>query len=113
MAQHLLNNALATGLRDIYQNNWPAFCDLTIKCADGEIVLAPKLILAIHSEFCAALFKHEPKTHTLTVPQFDSSLVKLIIKSLIDFNDNVTDTSSFVWQFRAWSTPFVGYTPMY
>jgi len=86
--QFNLDIDLATGLRHIYQNNWQTFCDLTIKCADGETVLAPKLILAIHSKYFAALFKHEPEKTTVTLPEFDSNLIKFLIKCLIDFDEN-------------------------
>ena len=75
--------SLVSGLRKIYENNWHDFCDFSISCEDDEIVLAPKLILAIHSEYFAALFRYEPTKSTLNLPQFNSDLVKLVIGSLI------------------------------
>ena len=75
--------SLVSGLRKIYENNWLDFCDFSISCEDDEIVLAPKLILAIHSEYFAALFRYEPTKSTLNLPQFNSDLVKLVIGSLI------------------------------
>ena len=60
MIKFNLDIDLATGLRHIYQHNWPSFCDLTLICADGETVLVPKLVLAIHSKYFSTLFKHEP-----------------------------------------------------
>ena len=86
-AKEYLDNTLVTGLRRIYKNNWLNFCDLTISCADGEVVSAPKLLLAIHSEYFAALFRHEPGKTTVTLPQFDSGSVKFVIESLIFFDE--------------------------
>jgi len=83
-SRDLFDSSLLTGLHDLYENQWPTLCDLTIICANEEKVLAHKLILAVHSEYFAALFKHNPETMTTTsLPQFDSGVVKVIIKSLI------------------------------
>ena len=82
MSQEQLDTALVTGLKNVYKNSWLDFCDLTISCADNETVSAPKLILAIHSEYFAALFRHEPGKTNLTLPQFNSDLVRLVIKQI-------------------------------
>jgi len=85
--QTFLNSSFASGLRDVYENHWPAFCDLKIKCGDGETVSMPKLILAIHSEYFAALLRHEPDTSVISLLQFDSVTVNSVIKSLVHFDE--------------------------
>ena len=57
---------------------------MTREDANEENVLAHKLILAVHSEYFAALFRHNPETlTTISLPQFDSVVMKLLIKSLV------------------------------
>ena len=80
--------SLVSGLRKIYENNWLDFCDFSISCEDDKIVLAPKLILAIHSEYFAALFRHEPQKSLLNLPQFNSDLVRVVIGSLIIIDED-------------------------
>ena len=83
-SQDLLGSSLLAGLHELYQNQWPTLCDLTIDCANEEKVLAHKLILAVHSEYFAALFRHSPETlQTVSLPEFDSVVIKVIIKSLV------------------------------
>jgi hypothetical protein len=89
--QKCLDSSLVNGLRGIYKNHWSLFCDLKISCGDGETVIAPKLILAIHSDYFSALLKHEPETTTISLPQFDSDSVTFVIKSLVDFDENDFD----------------------
>ena len=86
--QKCLDSSLVNGLRSIYKNHWSSFCDLKISCGDGQTVIAPKLILAVHSDYFSALLKHEPETTTISLPQFDSALVTFVIKSLVDFDEN-------------------------
>ena len=86
--QKSLDSYLVNGLRSIYKNHWSLFCDLKISCGDGETVIAPKLILAMHSDYFSALLKHEPETTTISLPQFDSASVTFVIKSLVDFDEN-------------------------
>merc|ERR1712051_1046301 len=86
--QKCLDSSLVNGLRSIYKNHWSLFCDLKISCGDGETVMAPKLILAVHSDYFSALFKHEPETTTISLPQFNSASVTFVIKSLVDFDEN-------------------------
>ena len=86
--QNCLDSSLVNGLRRIYKNHWSLFCDLKISCGDGETVMAPKLILAVHSDYFSALFKHEPETTTVSLPQFNSASVTFVIKSLVDFDEN-------------------------
>ena len=85
--QKCLDSSLVNGLRSIYKNHWSLFCDLKISCGDGETVIAPKLILAVHSDYFSALLKHEPETTTISLPQFDSASVTFVIKSLVDFDE--------------------------
>ena len=94
-ASNLLDSSLTHGLRNLYKNHWPTLCDIKITCSDGKTVWAHKLILAIHSEYFAALFRHEPETSEIVLPQFESDLVKLIIKSLIDFEEK--EFEDFGW----------------
>ena len=82
-SREFLGSSLLKGLSDLYENQWPTLCDLTINCANEEKVLAHKLVLAIHSEYFSALFRHNPKNSTISLPQFDSMLMKVIIKSLV------------------------------
>ena len=89
--QKCLDSSLVNGLRSIYKNHWSLFCDLKISCGDGETVIAPKLILAAHSDYFSALLKHEPKTTTISLPQFNSASVTFVIKSLVDFDENDFD----------------------
>ena len=89
--QKCLDSSLLNGLRSIYNNHWSLFCDLKISCGDGETVIAPKLILAVHSDYFSALLKHEPETTTISLPQFDSASVTFVIKSLVDFDENDFD----------------------
>ena len=89
--QKCLDSSLVNGLRGIYKNHWSLFCDLKISCGDGETVIAPKLILAVHSDYFSALLKHEPETTTISLPQFDSDSVTFVIKSLVDFDENDFD----------------------
>ena len=89
--QKCLDSSLVNGLRSIYKNHWSLFCDLKISCGDGETVIAPKLILAVHSDYFSALLKHEPETTTISLPQFNSASVTFVIKSLVDFNENDFD----------------------
>ena len=84
--QKCLDSSLVNGLRDIYKNWWSLFCDLKINCRDGETVIASKLILAVHSDYFSALFKHESETATISLPQFDSASVTFVVKSLVDFD---------------------------
>jgi len=86
-----LDSSLVNGLRSIYKNHWSLFCDLKISCGDGETVIAPKLILAVHSDYFSALLKHEPETTTISLPQFNSASVTFVIKSLVDFDENDLD----------------------
>ena len=67
----LLDSSLVNGLRDFYQKSWPSLCDLEIRCSDGESVPAYKLILVIHSEYFAALFRQQSDTSVIELPQFD------------------------------------------
>ena len=89
--QKYLDSSLVNGLRGIYRNHWSQVCDLKISCGDGETVIAPKLILAVHSDYFSALLKHDSKTATISLPQFDSPSVAFVIKSLVDFNENDFD----------------------
>ena len=86
--QKCLDSSLVNGLRSIYKNHWSSFCDLKISCGDGQTVIAPKLILAVHSDYFSALLKHEPETTTISLPQFDSASVTFGIKSLVDVDEN-------------------------
>jgi len=88
MSQEHLDKTFVDGLKKIYENNWPDFCDLTIACADGEKVSAPKLILAVRSEYFAALFRHEPQKYLLNLPQFNSDLMRIVIGSLIVIDED-------------------------
>ena len=83
MSQEHLDETLIDGLKTMYKNNWTDFCDLTITCADGKKVSAPKLILVVRSEYFAALFRHEPQKSVLALPEFNSDLVRVVIGSLI------------------------------
>ena len=89
--QKYLDSSLVNGLRGIYKNHWSQVCDLKISCGDGETVIAPKLILAVHSDYFSALLKHDSETATISLPQFDSPSVAFVIKSLVDFNENDFD----------------------
>ena len=89
--QKCLDSSLVNGLRDIYKNWWSLFCDLKINCRDGETVIASKLILAVHSDYFSALFKHESETATISLPQFDSASVTFVVKSLVDFDKSDFD----------------------
>ena len=55
-SRELLGSFLLKGLSDLYENQWPTLCDLTINCANEEKVLAHKLVLAIHSDYFSAHF---------------------------------------------------------
>ena len=90
-SQKCLDSSLVNGLRSIYKNHWSLFCDLKISCGDGETVIAPKLILALHSDYFSTLLKHEPETTTISLPQFDSASVTFAIKLLVDFDENDFD----------------------
>ena len=55
--------------------------------------MAHKLLLALRSEYFAALFRHHPDIKTTSLSQFDSALMKVIVKSLVDLPDENELTS--------------------
>jgi len=83
----VLESSLVSGLQEFYQKSWPSLSDLTIKCSDGKNVPASKLILAIHSEYFSAYFRQQPDSSIIELLEFDSKLIKTIVKSFLDFDE--------------------------
>ena len=97
----ILDSSLTKKLREVYQSSWTDLCDLEIECGDSTIVPANKLLMLLRSEYFAALFRQEPDTKKVSLPQFDSELVKMIVKSTIDVEKNELEQVDLVELLRA------------
>ena len=93
--------SLTKNLREFYKNQYPNFCDLSIKCADGQVVEAHKLILVLKSEYFSALFRQQPTLSELNLPQYEAPLIRVIIKSLVEINCEELEKHGLVEVLRA------------
>ena len=99
--QELFDSSLVIGLREFYRKSWPSFSDVSIKCSDGKSIEAHKLLLSIRSDYFAALFRQEPDLQIINVPNFDSEVMRIVIKSMVQIDVKDFEQVGFVELLRA------------
>ena len=91
--------SLLKKLKLLYKSTNPKHCDVSFKCSDGKSIYGHKVIMAIRSDYFDTLFRYEPNKTQFEVPQFDSKLMNVIIKSMVEINLEDIEGESYIFFF--------------
>lgn len=99
--QKTSEQSLMVKLKKMYKGDPYPYCDVSLTASDGKQVHGHKLLMALRSDYFAALFTYEPTKSNFQVPQFDSKLLEVIIKSMVEINLQDIEEVGFVEYLQA------------
>ena len=80
------DDVLIKKLKTFYKNKLSKHHDVTFICSDGKPIYGHKLVMSLRSDYFDTLFQYEPNKVQFDMPQFDSKLMSVIIKSMVEIN---------------------------